>query len=237
MTKEINAISLRLMEIIKEKNIPFRRLGVLLHLDHPNSFEKKLMTKNAKLEFINEIIAHIPGVNPTWVLTGKGDKYLTDQNDYRIKVANGQLATSLGYGDGDISHFPTVRDLISHYQRGIEPSARYRIPGLMGDCVSFYYSGFNMYPTIMDEDLLVCVRVTLEDIIDDYIYVVKARYDQSVTVCRVYQYKADEVIELHPDSRDSSHNIIRVQRKDVEFILKVRGRFTRKLAKYTWYLT
>lgn len=96
--------ALRIIELIEEKNISAHAVGVLLKYDFPNTFLQKLKAKSLKEDFLNEVAALFPDINPTWVLTGKGDKYLTDQNDYRIKVANGALAKTLGYGEGDTSY-------------------------------------------------------------------------------------------------------------------------------------
>lgn len=181
----------RVQEIITNERLAISAFEKACGLSN-NSIQTAIKRKsNLKDETLNSILSAFPKYNPTWILTGKGEKLV---DNVLINIA-GHLPTVNESGT-KYGHAPAVVTVDSHnednivlvpmkaqagYLKGygnpnyIKKLPTFRMPGLNnGVFRMFEAEGNSMFPTIPDRSFVVgqFVENWLTDIKDNRLYVI-----------------------------------------------------------------
>ena len=107
----MKSVNSRIMLIMKEKNLNKNSLSKLLGVSQPSisKIEREENAPSFKLLF--EILARFPDINPSWLMTGKGDMYAGDSCN---STNDDLIATNRNLSETVRNLSETVKNLTNH---------------------------------------------------------------------------------------------------------------------------
>jgi len=155
-------------------------------LDQPNGMSEENTTRF--LDYANE-------VNPTWLLTGKGEMLLSEEKNAITPSSNGEgvplipLEAFAGFGNGAVQ--------VMDYE-----AQRYVVPEFTEMHVDFMIriKGSSMYPKYNSGDIVACKKLALNDVFFQWNKVYVLDTDQGAIIKRIKPGSDEEHITLKSDN-------------------------------------
>lgn len=197
--QNISPIKQRILSFAETLGISKREFYLQIGVSRGTLESKSSITEDVMARFI----ARFPQVSPSWLLTGKGDMIISNQNKYmkneELPVAHRTESTE-GIPLIPINAMAgafTDEQTIMEYE-----CDRYIIPSFKGADFLIGVKGSSMYPKYNSGDIVACKRLNLQDLFFQWNKVYVLDTDQGPLIKRIKPGTDKDHVTIVSDNKD-----------------------------------